>query len=88
MVPGPPLPSSGVGAVVVNTTAVQPTASGFVTVFPDPPPPPLASNLNFTPGAIVPNLVAVRVPGDGKVDFFNKFGFTHLVVDVFGYFTG
>lgn len=88
MVPGPGLPSSGVGAVVVNTTAVQPTATGYMTVFPDPPPPPLASNLNFTPGAVVPNLVVVRVPADGTVDFYNEVGFTHLVVDVFGYFTG
>ena len=82
-------PNSGtIGAWVFNVTVTEPTAAGYVTVSPDPPPPPLASNLNFTPGQTVPNLVISRAgPTNARVDFYNKFGFTHLVVDVFGIFT-
>ena len=49
------VPASGVGAVVLNVTAVAPTASSYMTVWPTGEPQPLASNLNFTPGQTVPN---------------------------------
>ncbi len=76
-----------VGAVVFNVTATEPTASGYVTVFPDPPPVPLASNLNYVPGQTVPNLVIVSVGSGGLIDFFNYAGCTHLVIDAFAVFT-
>jgi hypothetical protein len=79
---------SSLGAVVVNTTVTEPTAPGHMTVFPYPPPPPLASNLNFVPGQTVPNLVMVKVGDGGKVGFYNSAGCTHLVIDLFGFFTG
>lgn len=78
---------SGAGALVYNVTAVAPTAAGYVTVFPDRPPVPLASNLNFTPGRNVPNLVIVRRGDNGWILFFNSAGRTHLLIDVFGAFT-
>jgi hypothetical protein len=53
-----------------------------------PGPPPLASNLNFVPGQTVPNLVMVKVGDGGKVGFYNSAGCTHLVIDLFGVFTG
>jgi len=89
------VPTSGVGSVVLNVTATQPTDSGFITVFPDDACSiPLASNLNFVAGQTVPNLVMVRVSTltgcatwAGAVDFYNHSGTTHLIVDVFGYFT-
>ena len=64
--------------------------------FPPDGPLPLASNLNFVPGQTVPNLVIVRVSSGplpngittpGWIGHFNNFGNTHLVIDVFGYFT-
>ena len=80
--------NTSLGALVLNTTVTQPTAPGHMTVFPFPPPPPLASNLNFVPGQTVPNLVMVKVGDGGNVGFFNSAGCTHLVIDLFGIFTG
>jgi hypothetical protein len=47
---------------------------------------PTASNIDFTPGETLSNLVVVPVSGSGDVDFFNHTGDTDLVVDVFGYY--
>ena len=41
---------AGASAAVLNVTAVDPTASGFLTVFPEGTTMPTVSNLNFTPG--------------------------------------
>ncbi|HEX5585688.1 MAG TPA: hypothetical protein VFZ17_00130, partial [Acidimicrobiia bacterium] len=79
--------STEVGGFVLNVTVTEPTAPGHLTVFPAPPPVPLASNLNFVPGQTVPNLVMVRVGEGGGMDFANSAGCTHLVIDVFGAFT-
>ena len=76
----PPAASS----VVLNVTVTEPTAAGFVTVYPCGIPTPLASNLNFESGSTVANAVIVKVGSDGKVCFFNSKP-THLVVDVNGY---
>ena len=82
------VPATGVAAVVLNVTVAQPAASGFITVYPDGSPRPLASNLNFSRGATVPNLVVAPVGSDGKVDLFNGApGNVQLVADVSGYFT-
>jgi hypothetical protein len=91
-IPGPggislTVTSSDVEAVVFNTTVTGPTTDGHITVFPFPPPPPLASNLNFVPGQTVPNLVMVKVGDAGKIGFYNSNGCTHLVIDAFGAFT-
>ena len=43
------LPASGMTAVVLNVTAVKPTAKGFITVFPGDVSRPTASNLNTSP---------------------------------------
>lgn len=82
------LPTSGMTAVVLNVTAVKPTAGGFVTVFPGDVTRPTASNLNTSPGVTAPNLVTVRVPANGIVEFYNSAGSTHLLVDVVGYYDG
>ena len=52
------------------------------------------SNLNFSPGWTVPNQVMVRtsqpnlmgIPA-ASVVFYNPYGYTHLIVDLFGFFT-
>lgn len=81
------LPASGVGAVVLNVTVTQPTAAGFLTLFPSGSPLPLASNLNFGPGQSVPNLVVVSVGANGRVGTYNSSGSTHVVFDVAGWFS-
>ncbi|MFJ9737707.1 N-acetylmuramoyl-L-alanine amidase, partial [Streptomyces sp. NPDC101166] len=80
------VPASGVTAVVMNVTATAATASSFVTVHPDGVTRPSASNLNFTAGETIPNLVVVPVV-DGKVDFYNRYGSVDLIADLTGYFT-
>ncbi|MEU9250528.1 hypothetical protein AB0D66_01590 [Streptomyces sp. NPDC048270] len=80
------IPAAGVTAVVMNVTAVHPTEAGHVTVFPNGRPAPQSSNLNFTAGQIVPNLVAVPVV-NGKVDLRNNAGSVDLIADVTGYYT-
>ena len=83
------VPASGVGAVVLNVTATQPQAGGYLTVWPDGTPQPLASNLNFKPGETVPNLVVAPVGADGKIDIYNGSGAgtVQVVADVSGYFS-
>src|SRR5262249_31921298 len=80
------VPSSRGTAVGMNVTVTSPTGSGYVTVYPDDAPRPLASNLNFVPDQTVPKLVVVRVPANGVVDLFNSSGATHLIADVVGWF--
>ncbi|MPY96092.1 MAG: S8 family serine peptidase [Acidimicrobiia bacterium] len=71
-------------AVVLNVTAANPQAEGFVTVWPCGSR-PLASNLNFVPGQTVPNLVMAEVAADGTVCLYTA-GATELVADVAGWF--
>jgi hypothetical protein len=87
----PGVPEGGVTSVAMNVTVTQPTSSGFVTVYPDDVARPIASNLNFVPGLTVPNLVVVRVPANGVIDFYNfsnAGGTIHLLADVVGFFDG
>jgi hypothetical protein len=81
------VPQTGVSAVVVNVTVTGPRAGGFVTVYPSGTPMPTASNLNFTAGLSVPNLVTVKVGADGRVNLTNNSsGSTDLIADVSGYY--
>jgi hypothetical protein len=72
---------------VLNVTATDPTVSSYVTVYPDGQEQPVASNLNFTAGETIPNLVVVPVVADGTVEFYNNSGFVDLVADLAGYYT-
>ncbi|MFI8504681.1 N-acetylmuramoyl-L-alanine amidase [Streptomyces sp. NPDC085524] len=75
-------------AVVLNVTATNPTQASYVSVYPGDAsaPRPNASNLNFTAGQTIPNLVVVPV-ADGKVSFYNNAGSVDLIADITGYFT-
>ncbi|WP_370082720.1 hypothetical protein [Streptacidiphilus sp. MAP12-16] len=81
------VPAEGVTAVVLNVTAVGPTSAGFITVFPDGRNLPTASNLNFSAGQTIPNLVVVPVL-NGKVDLYNgSKGTVDLIADITAYYT-
>jgi len=80
------VPATGVDAVVLNVTAVAPTAGTFVTAWPTGEAKPLASNLNIGPGDTRANLVVVKVGAGGQVSFYNNLGSVNLVADVAGYF--
>jgi hypothetical protein len=76
---------AGATAVVLNVTAVNPTSSGYVTVYPDGQTRPVTSNLDFTAGETFPNLVVVPIGTNGKIDFYNSSGTVNLIADLEGY---
>jgi hypothetical protein len=80
------VPSAGVSGVVVNITAVAPDAGGWLTAWPSGQTMPNASNLNFVPGSVVPNLAVVKVGAGGKLSLFNSAGSTAVIVDVVGWY--
>ena len=65
------MPAGGVDAVVLNVTVVGPSTVGFLTVHPCGSAVPLVSNLNYSAGQTVPNLVTVKVGAGGQVCFFS-----------------
>ncbi len=79
------IPSTGVSAVILNVTATDTSAASYLTVYPSGAGRPTASNLNWTPGRIVANLVEVALGSDGAVNLFNAAGSADIVVDVQGW---
>ena len=80
------VPATGASAVVLNVTVTEPVGGGFVTVWPAGSARPLASNLNFTSGLTVPNLVTVKLGEGGRVSLYHSGFAAHLVADVAGWF--
>ncbi|MEU6299443.1 PKD domain-containing protein [Streptomyces erythrochromogenes] len=80
---------AGVTAVALNVTVTETVDSGHVTVWPGAGyDRPITSNLNYTAGHSVPNLVIVPVGEDGYVELFNGgWSPVDLIADVTGYFT-
>jgi len=81
------VPTSGVSGVLLNVTATAGTLPSYLTVWPAGVTQPLASNLNFTPGEDIPNLVAVGVGAGGKVSIYNNAGSVGVVADVVGWYS-
>ena len=72
-------------AVALNVTTTDPTANGFLTVFPCGSARPLASSLNYAAGQTVPNNVTVALGGT-KVCVYALTA-THVIVDLDGWFS-
>ena len=88
--PGSGVPASGVSAVVLNVTVTSTTAPSYLTVFPGGAARPLASNLNWSAGVTIPNLVQVSLgpsstSAPGYISVFNNQGLADVVIDVAGY---
>ena len=81
------IPATGVSAVVANVTATDTTAQSHLTVFPAGQIEPNASNLNWTAGTTVPNLVTVALSSSGTFETENLSGSVDVIIDVEGYFT-
>ena len=74
-------------AVVLNLTATQTASFGFLTAYAAGSLMPRASNVNYSAGQTVPNLVVVPVGTDGKVTVSNtSSGAAQVIADVAGYF--
>ncbi|MEU9164142.1 PKD domain-containing protein [Streptomyces sp. NPDC048424] len=80
---------AGVTAVALNVTVTETVDSGYVTAWPGTGyDRPGTSNLNYTAGRSVPNLVIVPVGEDGYVELYNGGPQpVDLIADVTGYFT-
>jgi hypothetical protein len=81
------VPATGVTAVVLNVTVTNTTAASYLTVYPTGVTRPLASNLNWSAGQTVPNLVEVAVGAGGQVSAYNLAGNVDVIFDVAGYVT-
>lgn len=83
------VPATNVAAVVLNLTAVNPTAAGFLTMYPQGVARPVTSNLNFVAGPPVANLVSSKLGATGQVSIYNGSGrAVDVIADVAGYITG
>ncbi len=81
------IPSSATG-IATNVTAVNPTASSYITIYPsDANPRPAASNLNvIAGGAPTPNQVTVGLSTTGAISAYNNGGTVDLLIDIVGYY--
>ncbi|MEP7112950.1 MAG: hypothetical protein ABI862_06770 [Ilumatobacteraceae bacterium] len=81
------LPTSGIGAVVINATVTQTVAAGFFSVWPAQSYRPNASSLNaIRAGQTIANHVITPVSIFG-LNIYTESG-SHLVVDLAGWYTG
>ncbi len=80
-----PVPAGAVAAVL-NVTATDATATSYLTVWPAGGPRPLASNLNWTAGATIADLVTVPLSASGAIELYNRAGSVAVIVDVEGYY--
>ena len=76
------IPTTATSATL-NVTAVNPTAPGFITVFPCGQPQPTTSNLNYTTGDTIPNAVLTSIGTAGTICLYTS-ATTHLIVDASG----
>ena len=76
-----------VTSVVLNLTSTETSTDTYVTVYPGGAERPVSSNLNPEPLKDKANQVIVPVGADGTVNVFNHNGATHVILDVFGYFS-
>ncbi len=71
-------------AAIVNLTAVDPSGSGFLTLYPCGSAVPTASNVNVTAGVIVANRALVSTAGTSRFCLFSSVE-TDAVIDLEGY---
>jgi hypothetical protein len=73
-------------AVVLNVTVTDATAGSFLTVWPAGATQPTASDLDWSAGETIPNLVIVKLGTSGQVSFFNYGGSVDVIADVVGWY--
>jgi hypothetical protein len=82
------VPAGGTSSVVLNVTVTDTQDGGYLTAYPADAAQPLASNLNFSAGQTVPNLVATALSHSGGVDLYNgSNGSTDIIADVQGFYS-
>jgi hypothetical protein len=72
-------------STAINVVAVNPSANGFITVYPCDVPMPTAASLNFRAGETIANSVVAKASAAGTICVFTSQS-TDLVVDTTGAF--
>ncbi|MEV4612249.1 PKD domain-containing protein [Kitasatospora sp. NPDC049258] len=78
---------AGATAAALNVTATEADSDSHLIVWADGATRPDTSNLNTAPGLTTPNHVITPVGPQGSFDIYNHMGSTHVIADLFGYFT-
>jgi hypothetical protein len=75
-------------SVAVNVVVVNPTAGGFLTLFPSATAVPNVSTINYDAGRVRANnaILSLGAAGELTVECNQLSGTVHLVLDVYGYF--
>jgi hypothetical protein len=75
-------------AVLANVTAVNGSASSFLTAFPADQTRPTSANLNWAAGAgATPNNLTVALSPTGQFSLYNQNGSVNVVIDIGGYYS-
>ena len=77
------LPSSQFGSLNTSITVTEPSADGYLTVYPCGTR-PLASSLNFTAGQTISASVTTPVSSDGEICIYSSAP-TNVIADAFGW---
>jgi hypothetical protein len=77
----------GASAAVLNVSEANPTAAGFLTVYPQGAAQPTAANVNYTAGQVTGNRVIVPLSASGGISIFSSAA-ADVIVDLSGYFSG
>jgi hypothetical protein len=81
-----------VQGVIANLTGIAPTQATYMVVYPaNLTNAPLASDINLSPGQVLPNMVVVQLDttvgaNDGFMDLFNAAGIANAAIDIEGWF--
>lgn len=87
---GIPANASEVLAVAISITVTDPTAGGYLAVYPSGSAAGISSVLNYSAGQTVPNLSVQTVGADGKLTLklvTPLAGTANVLIDVFGWFS-
>ena len=76
---------SGASAVMVNVTAVRPSAQGYLTVWPCGQTKPVASTVNYAAGQVIANALAVPIGDNGQICIYTHQA-TDVLADISGYY--
>jgi hypothetical protein len=83
----PDVPADGVTAAVVNVTAINPSQSTYLSVYPTGAVGGNATSaVNVAPGTPTPNLVTVKTDAAGNISVYNRFGTVDVAVDLEGFY--
>jgi hypothetical protein len=77
---------AGAKAVVANITAVDPTATSYLTAYAAGGTAPNVSNVNYAAGRTTANYSVVPLSLDGKMSIYSYAGNPNVLVDVVGYY--